>query len=52
MLAIGGGDAGGFLTTVLQGVEAQIGFPSGMGMAVDGDDAAFFAEFVDFAMSR
>jgi hypothetical protein len=34
---------------MLQGVEAEIGLARGVGMAVDGDDAAFFAEFVVFA---
>jgi hypothetical protein len=51
MLAVSGGDAGGFLTAVLQGVERKIGFTRGMGMAVDGDDAAFFVQLVSFAKS-
>ena len=46
MLAVGGGDAGRFLAAMLQGVEAEIGLAGGVGMAVDGDDAAFFAELV------
>jgi hypothetical protein len=31
---------------VLEGVEAEIGLAGGVRMAVDGDYAAFFAEFV------
>jgi hypothetical protein len=31
---------------MLQGVEAEIGLAGGVGMAVDGDDAALFAELV------
>ena len=46
MLAVGGGDAGRLLAAMLQGVEAEIGLARGVGMAVDGDDAAFFAELV------
>ena len=44
MLAVGGGDAGRLLAAMLQGVEAEIGLAGGVGVAVDGDDAAFFAE--------
>ena len=47
MLAVGGGDAGRFLAAMLEGVEAEIGLARGVGMAVDGDDAAFFAELVE-----
>ncbi len=46
MLAVGGGDAGRFLAAMLEGVEGEIGFARGVRMAVDGDDAAFFVEFV------
>jgi hypothetical protein len=46
VLAVGSRDAGRLLAAVLQRVEAEIGFPRGVGMAVDGDDAAFFVEFV------
>ena len=49
MLAVGGGDAGRFLAAMLQGVEAEIGLAGGVGMAVDGDDAAFFVELVGAA---
>ena len=45
-LAVGGGDAGRFLAAMLQGVEAEVGLAGGVGVAVDGDDAAFFAELV------
>ena len=31
---------------MLQSVEAEIGLARGVGMAVDGDDAAFFVELV------
>jgi hypothetical protein len=31
---------------VLQGIEAEIDLARGIGMAVDGDDAAFFVQFV------
>ena len=46
MLAVGGGDAGRLLPAMLQCVEAEIGLTRGVGMAVDGDDAAFFAKLV------
>ena len=46
VLAVGGGDAGGLLPAMLESVEAEIGLAGGVGMAVDGDYAAFFAEFV------
>jgi hypothetical protein len=46
MLAVGGGDAGRLLAAMLQGVEAEIGLAGGVGMAVDGDYAALFAELV------
>ena len=51
MRSIGGGDAGGFLTAMLESIERKIGFARGMRMAVDGDDAAFFVELVSFAKS-
>ncbi len=43
-LAVGGGDAGRLLAAMLEGVEAEIGLAGGVGMAVNGDYAAFFAE--------
>ena len=43
---VGGGDAGGLLSAMLEGVEREIGLAGGVGMAVDGDDSALFAEFV------
>jgi hypothetical protein len=46
MLAVGGGNAGGLLAAMLKGVEAEVGLARGFGMAVDGDDPAFFVEFV------
>jgi hypothetical protein len=44
VLAVGGGDAGRLLAAMLEGVERQIGLAGGVGMAVNGDYAAFFAE--------
>ncbi len=44
VLAVGGGDAGRFLAAMLQGIEAEVGLARGVGMAVDGDYAAFFAQ--------
>ena len=44
--AVARGDAGAFLAAMLQRVEAQIGEVGGFGMAVDGEDAALFVEFV------
>jgi hypothetical protein len=44
MRTVSGGDASGFLAAMLKGVERKIGFARGMGMAVDGDDAALFVE--------
>jgi hypothetical protein len=44
MLAVGGGDAGRLLATMLKCVEAKICLASGVGMAVNGDDAALFVE--------
>ena len=49
MLAVGGGDARRLLSAMLQRVEAQVGLARGVGMAVDGDDAALFVEGVRFA---
>ena len=46
VLAVGGGDAGRFLSAMLQRVEGKIGLTGCVGVAVDGDDAAFFAKFV------
>ena len=42
--AVGGGDAGGFLSAMLEGVEGEVGLAGGVGMVVDGDYAAFFAQ--------
>jgi hypothetical protein len=43
--AVGGSDAGGFLSAMLEGVEGEVGLAGGVGMVVDGDYAAVFAEF-------
>jgi hypothetical protein len=45
-LAVGGADAGAFLAAMLQRVEAQVSQLGGFGMAVDGDYAALFVEFI------
>jgi hypothetical protein len=44
-LTVGGGNAGRFLTAVLESVQAKIGLTGGIGMAVNSDYAALFAEF-------
>ena len=43
-MAVSGGDSGRLLAAVLEGVKAEIGLAGGVGMAVDGDYAAFFVE--------
>ena len=40
--AVGGGDAGGFLSAMLEGIKAEVDLAGSVGMAVDGDYAAFF----------
>ena len=47
VLAVGGGDAGGFLPAMLQRVEPEIGLARGVGMVVDGDYAALFVQLVE-----
>ena len=42
VIAVGGGDAGGFLAAMLEGVEAEIDLAGGFRVAVDGHYAAFF----------
>src|SRR6202007_2133911 len=42
--AVGGGDAGGFLSAMLEGVEAEIGELGGFGMVVNGHHARFFVQ--------
>ena len=46
-LSVRGGDAGGLLSAVLEGVEAPVGEAGGVGVVVDGHDAAVFAELVE-----
>jgi hypothetical protein len=46
MLAVGGGDAGRLLAAMLECVKAEIGLAGGLGMAVNGDDAALFVESI------
>ena len=50
--AVAGADAGAFLAAMLQRVEAQIGQLGGFRMAVDGDDAALFVEFIEHSISK
>ena len=50
LLAVAGADAGALLAAMLQRVEAQIGQLGGFGMAVDGDNAALFVEFIEHRM--
>ena len=47
LVAIGGADAGALLAAMLQRVEPEIGQLGGFGVAVDGDDAAFFVELIE-----
>jgi hypothetical protein len=44
MRPVGGSDAGGFLSAMLQRVEAEVDLPGRVRMAMDGDHAAVFAE--------
>ena len=44
--SVGRGDARRLLPAMLQRIEAEIGLARGIGMAVDGDDAALFAQLV------
>ena len=46
MLSVGGGDARRFLSAMLQRIQAEVGLPGGVGMSVDGDDAALFVQLV------
>src|SRR5215471_15927243 len=46
-LAVRRNDSGGFLTTMLQGVQSQIDQVGRLRMTVDTKDAAFFAETVE-----
>ena len=46
MLSVGRGNACGLLPAMLQRIEPQIGLPRRIRMAVDGDDAALFAQLV------
>jgi hypothetical protein len=48
--AVGGGDAGGFLSTMLEGVEAKVNLAGGVGVTMDGDYAAVFSELGIFAL--
>jgi hypothetical protein len=52
MTAVAGGDARTFLTAMLQRVQTQVGKIGGFRMAVDGEDAAFFVEFVERFVER
>jgi hypothetical protein len=46
MQTVGSGNAGGFLAAMLEGVKAEIGLARGIGMAMNGDYAAFLVQFV------
>ena len=46
LAAVAGGDAGAFLAAVLERVQAEVGDVGGLGMAVDGEDSAFFVQLV------
>ena len=46
LLAVGRGDARRFLPAMLQRVQAEVGELGGLGMAVDGHHATFFAQFI------
>jgi hypothetical protein len=43
---VAGDDAGAFLASMLEGVEAEIGNVGGLGMPIDGEDAALFVKFI------
>ena len=45
--AVRDGDAGGLLAAMLEGVEAPVGEAGGVGVVVDGHDAALLVEFVE-----
>ena len=45
-LAVGGDDAGRFLSAMLERVQAEVGELLRLGMGVDGDHATFVAKFV------
>ena len=47
MRAIAGRDAGALLAAVLQRVQGQIGQLRSFGVAINGDYAAFFVEFIE-----
>ena len=47
LFAVGGGDAGAFLTTVLQRVQSEVRHVGRFGMAEDAEDAAFVFEWHD-----
>ncbi|MGY4487507.1 hypothetical protein ACVWWR_006698 [Bradyrhizobium sp. LM3.2] len=46
--AVIGDDAGGFLTAVLKGMEAERRDGGGIGVAIDAEDAAFLAQRIPF----
>jgi len=45
--AVARGDAGAFLSTMLQGVKTEVRQVRGLGMPVDREDAALFMELVE-----
>src|SRR5262249_17863281 len=49
-LAVGGNDAGGFLSAMLQRVEPEVGQVGGFRMPVDAEHAAFLMENIKFRL--
>ena len=47
VVAVGAGDSGRFLAAMLEGVKAPVGEAGGVGMVIDGHDAALFTELVE-----
>ena len=50
--AVGCGDAGALLPTMLQRIEAEIGQIRGLFVAEDPEHAAFFLEFVEHCLGQ
>ena len=46
VLAVAGDDAGGFLSAMLQRIQAKIGQVSGFLVAIDAEDGTFVMEFI------
>ena len=52
VLAVGRGDARRLLSAMLQRIEAEVGLPRRVGMPVNGDHAALFAQLVSSLCAR